>query len=136
MTWERDPTVGDIILWAIIICALLLVFVLVVGCTYTTDTHDSSEAAATSCPYYTLIDRDWYSGCYCMDARGINHGYPPGYHYWVYEDYSSPFMDSPYYDNSLPPYVTKRMLKVDYINQSAWVPFSQWPSCRQYGEWA
>ena len=79
----------------------------------------------TGHPYYTEFQP--YDGNYCLDAKGWPWGTPPGYLYREQVVMPSVFEDA---DHSGP----QRMVSVERINDSAWVPFEKWPSCKEYGE--
>ncbi len=79
-------------------------------------------------PYYKTLDL--YSGYYCVDSKGTTYGAPPGYYYDEVETIQHEIYDG----NGNMELSPKRQITVHKINQSAWVKFSDWPSCKLYGE--
>lgn len=79
-------------------------------------------------PYYKSLDL--YSGHYCVDAKGVTYGAPPGYYY----DEVEVIQHEIYNGNGEMELTPKKQITVHKINQSAWVKFSDWPSCKLYGE--
>jgi len=101
-----------------ILLLLLIIVISTTGC---------STSSSSNKPYYKTLDL--YSGYYCVDAKGTTYGAPPGYYY-----------DEQYYvqheiwvgdQMELGP---KKLITEHKINQSAWIKFADWPSCKIYGE--